>query len=311
MWKIYFRTGLLGGAFAAGMLIPQAAPAAVLVPYLVMLMLGMSFLKSGMNWTRIRRLHFLILAASLILAFAVLWILRVCGASADLAAAGFYIAFTPTAAAAPVIIGMLDGDVEFTAMSTVLTNLAAALLFPLLLIGVNGVFHGRIFVDALMQVGQMVLFPALLTAVCRKRWPEKSAAVSRKLGKYTFYLWICTMFLLCAKSGAFLRASQQSFMLLVNMAVLSGGLCALNFFLGRQIGKRYGMPREGSQCLGQKNTSLTIYLAMTYTSPAAALGPVFYIFFHNFWNACQLQHHQKELLVKGAEISTGHVDKNG
>ena len=44
MWKIYLRTGLLGGAFAAGMSLPQAAAAAWLVPYLIMFMLGILFL---------------------------------------------------------------------------------------------------------------------------------------------------------------------------------------------------------------------------------------------------------------------------
>ena len=44
----------------------------------------------------------------------------------DLAAAGFYIAFTPTAAAAPVIMGMLDGDVQFTAAATISSDFEPA-----------------------------------------------------------------------------------------------------------------------------------------------------------------------------------------
>ena len=33
---------------------------------------------------------------------------------------------------------------------------------------------------------------------------------------------------------------------------------------------------------------LTLYLAMTFASPLAALGPTFYVICHNTWNACQL-----------------------
>ena len=47
-------------------------------------------------------------------------------------------------------------------------------------------------------------------------------------------------------------------------------------------------PREGSQCLGQKNTTFTIYLALAYTSPVVALGPTFYVLWHNLWNSWQL-----------------------
>ncbi|MEG2248861.1 MAG: hypothetical protein RSB88_08120, partial [Akkermansia sp.] len=50
--------------------------------------------------------------------------------------------------------------------------------------------------------------------------------------------------------------------------------------------------RECSQSLGQKNTTLTIFLAMIYApSPIAALGPTFYVLWHNLWNAWQLHRH--------------------
>ena len=46
--------------------------------------------------------------------------------------------------------------------------------------------------------------------------------------------------------------------------------------------------REGSQSLGQKNTTFTIYLALTYASPLIALGPTCYVIWHNLWNSWQL-----------------------
>ena len=53
-------------------------------------------------------------------------------------------------------------------------------------------------------------------------------------------------------------------------------------------------PREASQSLGQKNTSFTIYLALTYANPLVALGPTCYVLWHNLWNSWQLhqsRHH--------------------
>jgi BASS family bile acid:Na+ symporter len=47
-------------------------------------------------------------------------------------------------------------------------------------------------------------------------------------------------------------------------------------------------PREASQSLGQKNTTFTIYLALAYASPVVALGPTFYVIWHNLWNSWQL-----------------------
>ncbi len=297
MWKIYIRTGLLAGAFLAGMMLPGAAPFSKLVPYLIMIMLWVTFLCNRLDVKNIRKLHGILLICSLLLALAIWSILKICGAPEELAAAGFYIAFTPTAAAAPVIIAMLDGDVEFTAFATILSNLAAALLFPAALTALNGEFHPEIFWHAAARVGQMVLLPAVLAAVLR-HWVPGAVQWGKKIGKYTFYCWTASLFLLSAKAGLFLREHPQSSLFIVSAAALAGGLCAVQFYLGGLLGRRFGKKREGSQSLGQKNTSLTIYLAMTYTSPAAALGPVFYIFFHNLWNACQLQKHAKKLAQK-------------
>jgi BASS family bile acid:Na+ symporter len=51
-------------------------------------------------------------------------------------------------------------------------------------------------------------------------------------------------------------------------------------------GREY--PREASQSLGQKNTTLTIYLALAYANPLVALGPTCYVIWHNLWNSWQL-----------------------
>lgn len=67
----------------------------------------------------------------------------------------------------------------------------------------------------------------------------------------------------------------------------------LNFLLGYAVGGK-GLRRESSQTLGQKNTSLTIYLALIYANPLAALGPTFYVFWHNAWNALQLYLHARK-----------------
>ena len=64
-------------------------------------------------------------------------------------------------------------------------------------------------------------------------------------------------------------------------------VCGFNFGLGYLLGGRT-RAAECSQALGQKNTTLSIYLALTYASPIAALGPTFYVLWHNLWNAWQL-----------------------
>lgn len=70
-------------------------------------------------------------------------------------------------------------------------------------------------------------------------------------------------------------------------------LCVFMFGFGALLGGRAHL-RECSQLLGQKNTSYTTYLAFACDAPFAALGPAFYVFFHNTWNGLQLIFHKDQ-----------------
>jgi len=100
--------------------------------------------------------------------------------------------------------------------------------------------------------------------------------------------------------------SAVTILLQIGCATLA--VCILNFFTGWLIGPRR-CKLESSQLLGQKNTSFTIYLAITFASPVAALGPLFYILWHNSWNAIQMFQFEKRRQRKAARfISSSHQD---
>ena len=73
----------------------------------------------------------------------------------------------------------------------------------------------------------------------------------------------------------------------ITIAAVSALSCAGSFAIGRLLGGSE-FRREASQSLGQKNTSFTIYLALAHVSPLVALGPTFYVLWHNLWNAWNL-----------------------
>ena len=105
-------------------------------------------------------------------------------------------------------------------------------------------------------------------------------------------MWVFAIFLITANASEFLRhQTGLPRTVVLEVAVASLVICIASVSLGRLIGGRE-FAREASQSLGQKNTTFTIYLAMTYASPLVALGPTFYVLWHNLWNSWQLhQHH--------------------
>ena len=110
----------------------------------------------------------------------------------------------------------------------------------------------------------------------------------------SFILWVI---LLCVISGSAMKffyshadISCTYYILIAGISLL---ICAFNFTIGYLIGgKKFA--REASQTLGQKNTTFTIVLASTFSSPLAAMGPTFYVLWHNLWNAFQLFMHDRK-----------------
>ena len=147
------------------------------------------------------------------------------------------------------------------------------------------------------SVGLLVFAPLVLAWLIRRLHPA-AARWHQHLGNLTFSAWVTAIFLITANASEFFHhQTQLSSTVLVEVAAVSLLICVVNFTVGRLIGGRE-FPREASQALGQKNTTFTIYLAMTYANPLIALGPTCYVLWHNLWNSWQLHRHQHRETIR-------------
>ena len=282
----FARTGAILTAIVLGALLPQAHALAGLIRWLVMAMLFLVFLQTRLSRSTLERSHFTLLAANVALGFAGWGVAELLGGR-DLALAAFFCGITPTAIAAPVIIGFLHGNVAYVVASFLLTNVAIAALMPLMLPIVLGRATPAVFAQVTGSVALIVFVPMGLAYLIRALHPP-AFEWPRRLRNVSFGLWVTAIFLITANSSDFIRRqSATSVSTLLGLALVSLLVCAASFALGRPIGGRH-FAREASQSLGQKNTTFTIYLALTYASPLVALGPTFYVLWHNLWNSWQL-----------------------
>lgn len=287
------RTAALVAGMILGMLLPQAYAAAWAIRWLVMGMLFIVFLQTGLSHRAIRRSHVVLLVANLAVGFAA-WGLGWLVGGREVALAAFFAGITPTATAAPVVVSFLRGRVEYVITAFLLTNLVIAALLPGLLPLVLGRATPDAFTEVLGSVGLVVFAPMGLAWLLRVVY-ARAADWPRHLRNVSFGMWVLALFLVTANGSHFLRSQVDlSLRVLAQIALTTAAICAGNFALGRVIGGRE-FPREASQSLGQKNTSLTIYLALAYTNPLVALGPTCYVLWHNLWNSWQLhqsRHHE-------------------
>ena len=283
------RTAALLSAFLLGGLLPQAHVAAGAIRWLIMGMLFVVFLQTRFSREALHRSHLVLLVANLAVGFAA-WSTGWLVGGRDIALGAFFAGITPTATAAPVIVFLLNGQVAYVVAAFLLTNIVIAALLPVMLPLVLGHPTPEVFGQVSRSVGLVVFVPLLLAWLVRALYPP-AARWPARLNNFSFGTWATTIFLITANASQFLRTQAGlSRTIVVEIALASLLTCAANFALGRLIGGReFG--REASQSLGQKNTTFTIYLAMTYASPLIALGPTFYVLWHNLWNTWQLHRH--------------------
>ncbi len=282
----FARTAAILFAIVLGALLPSAHALSWAIRLLVMAMLFLVFLETRPSPAAFRRSHGVLLLANFLLGFAA-WGLGWLVGGRNVALAAFFAGITPTAIAAPAIVSFLRGRVDYVVAAFFLTNVVVAASLPLIL----PLVLGRPTPDAFVQVSRsvgLIVFAPLAAAWLVRAVHAPAAAWPARGRNLSFVMWVTAIFLITANASDFIRRQAGlAPTVLLEIAATSLLVCAAGFSLGRVIGGReFG--REASQALGQKNTTFTIYLALTYASPLVALGPTFYVVWHNLWNSWQL-----------------------
>ena len=269
-----------------GIFFPQAAVLKPLIRWGMIAMLFMVYLQLDLRELKPRMAHWVILVANLAVGIVGYLVFKLFG-DRELAWAAFFIGITPTATAAPVIMNFLNGRVGFVVSGLVITNIGVSLALLPLIPAVTGNMSWSFALDVFQNLVVIMVLPCVAALILRKFRPE-ATAWPRKFKMLSLPIWSVLLFIISAGASQFLRSNADvSPFVVVEIAGIAALVCAVNFTLGYWIVPRE-LRREGSQTLGQKNTMLTLYLAMTFASPLAALGPTFYVICHNTWNACQL-----------------------
>lgn len=196
----------------------------------------------------------------------------------------------PTATAAAVITGKLGGSASTLTTYTLLSNLLAALAVPLVFPLVEpheGMGFMAAFFKILGKVFPLLLSPFFLALLLRYCFPK----VHQSLLKYhgvAFYLWAIALAIVTGQTVRSLVTSTADVSIEILVALAGLVACALQFFLGKNIGSAYNDRISAGQALGQKNTVLAIWMAFTYLNPLSSVAPGSYVVWQNLFNSWQL-----------------------
>lgn len=280
------RIILMPFAIILGILLPQMHFLSKLSPYLIGLMMVLTFVskvppqKHGATF-KIESRSFMV---SVILIIILTGLASLLGWSKEILLAGVIICLAPPANAAPAMCKILGGNPILALKIFISGHLIACFSIPLII----GVFTES--PDQFLTISQkifnsiqpIITIPLAIALGLRSFYPELAERVVY-FQKYTIFIWTFAVFIILAKASHNIREMGVSTLWesgnLPRIAILSLVLCVLLFLLGWMTDKKH--PIESSQSMGQKNTVLVIWIAEMYISPIAALGPVCYVIWQN------------------------------
>ena len=201
----------------------------------------------------------------------------------------------PTATACAVVTGKLGGNMAGVVTYTVLINLAVAVLVPLmvpLIHPMEGLSFSEAFVKILAKVFPLLILPCLSAWLVRYLLPKFHAWLLQYTN-LSFYIWAVSLTLAILMSTRAIVQNDSGAVVLWEIGIASLLACALQFWLGRRIGKRYQCPISAGQALGQKNTVFGIWMGYTFMTPVVSVAGGFYSIWHNVYNTWQMYRKRK------------------
>lgn len=282
----------------------------VLMPFMVFLTLLITFCKVDFHQMRLHRWHLGVLVAQLLLVAINIGIIFYVDAYPEqklLWEAVLTCIIGPSAAAAPVVVGKLGGNIStmttYTLISAFLSAALIPVVFPLLEQTVHVDFLSALLI-ILEKVSMVLLLPLALGWLIQYYMePLRQWVVSQP--NLSFYSWAVSLSITTGITVKNIVHSQSSLQLLLSIAIATLLLCFLQFVLGRGVGRwlgerqrvgngTSGMEVNAGQALFQKNTGLSIWVAYMYLNPVASIGAGCYVLWQNIVNSVEIWQYSKK-----------------
>lgn len=267
-----------------------------IVPGLVFAMLFLNYCKVDVRKMHFSRLQLRLLVVQVLLAVGGFFLLHLCGVNEVVTHGVLVGIITPVAASVVVISCALGASRETVTTFTILDNLMVAIVAPVLysFIGTHtDLPFLQSFWKIFCRICPQIVFPFLFAIAIQHWLPRLGRAIGRTSWT-SLYVWAFTLTVVLGKTfHDIVTAPDPHVHLLIILSLIAIGLCALQFGLGKWLGKQRSEEMAGGQLLGQKNTSFGIWMAVEYLNPLSAVFPAIYSVCQNLFNSWQMWQYEK------------------
>jgi len=269
---------------------------AFLTPYLIAIMLLITYCNISFKDIHFSRLHLWLICIQIFGSIAVFLLLS--PLNPVIAQGAMICILAPTATSAPVITGMLGGNVASLTAYSLLCNMVIVIVAPIIF-AFTGEIESASFTHSFWIVFQKVfilLFLPFFGALLLQRLLPRVHNEIQKAKSLPFYLWSIALVIITGKTVQFIIDQENpNYIVELSVALVALIVCIVQFLGGRRLGRIYGDTVAGGQGLGQKNTILAIWMAQTYLNPIASIGPGAYVLWQNVVNSYQVWRKRKNI----------------
>ena len=269
---------------------------AFLTPYLIAIMLLITYCNISFKDIHFSRLHLWLICIQIFGSIAVFLLLS--PLNPVIAQGAMICILAPTATSAPVITGMLGGNVASLTAYSLLCNMVIVIVAPIIF-AFTGEIESASFTHSFWIVFQKVfilLFLPFFGALLLQRLLPRVHNEIQKAKSLPFYLWSIALVIITGKTVQFIIDQENpNYIVELSVALVALIVCIVQFLVGRRLGRLYGDTVAGGQGLGQKNTILAIWMAQTYLNPIASIGPGAYVLWQNVVNSYQVWRKRKNI----------------
>lgn len=267
------------------------------LPYIIIAMLFFSYLKVSPSEFRIGKPQLILAGVQLLLAVGSYYLLHAMGLKViDQGAMMCFLC--PAAGASPVIVGMLGGSVAVTVTFLVFDALMIAFFAPFFfsIIAPGGASFIHSVWVILKGVLPLIFIPLTIAMGMRFKW-KRAHKVLSGMTQFSYWLWVFALAIVIAQTFSYMvKEPKSEIPLMVWLFVVGIITCAIQFAVGKWLSKvLLGETITLGQALGQKNSSLGIWMAQTYLNPLGGVALAAYSICQNFLNAAQLMLHNKKI----------------
>lgn len=204
----------------------------------------------------------------------------------------FICVMCPTASAAAVITEKLGGSIASMTLYTLIDNGVTAILVPLFFPMIEkhaDISFAASFVVILERVVTVLVLP-FCCAMATRRWLPKLAGKIKSVKNLGFYMWGFNLSIVMGITLHDILTARISGFTMLMLLLVPLVVTFLLFAIGKGVGRHFddSVCVCGGQALGQKNTIVGIWLALTYLNPLSSIAPCAYVVWQNTLNSWQL-----------------------